>query len=76
MYGEPFGGKVSGRYRISAKLLRQLARRRRLYADDIQLLSRAMLERGYILIDMETYFVVLSASNFANYRRASDDGAE
>lgn len=74
LYGRSFGGKSSGRYRIAAKLMRSLAGRRRLYEDDVRLLTRAMLERGYVLIDMENYFVVLSANTFSNYRRANEDG--
>ena len=73
LYGQSFGGKPSGRYRVAAKLMRGLAGRRRLYEDDISSLTRAMLERGYVLIDMETFFVVLSANTFTNYRRANED---
>ncbi len=73
LYGLAFGGKELGRYRISAKLVRQLAGRRRLYEEDIRELSRGMLEREYILIDMESYFVVMSANTFTNYRRANEE---
>jgi hypothetical protein len=73
LYERPFGGKQKGRYRIAAKLVRQIAGRRRLYEDDIRDLTRAMLERGYVLIDMESFFVILSANTFVNYRRANED---
>jgi hypothetical protein len=73
LYARPFGGKPTGRYRISTSLLRQLAGRRRLYEDDIRDLARAMLERGYVLIDMDSFFVVISANTFTNYRRANED---
>ncbi len=73
LYSRSFGGKTSGRYRIAAKLVRKLAGRRRLYEDDVRTLTRALLERGFLLIDMEAYFVVLSASTFTNYRRANED---
>ncbi|MCH9809493.1 MAG: hypothetical protein K0U74_17365 [Alphaproteobacteria bacterium] len=76
LYGEPFGGKDKGRFRIAAKLVRSLAGRRRLYEDDIKQLTRAMLERGYVLIDMDGFFVVLSANTFVNYRRANDECLE
>jgi hypothetical protein len=76
LYERPFGGKQSGRYRIAAKLVRQLAGRRRLYEDDVRELTRAMLERGYLLIDMESFFVVMSANTFVNYRRANEDCVE
>ena len=71
LYSQAFGGKPKGRYRISAKLVRQMAGRRRLYEDDVRMLTRAMLERGYVLIDMESFFVVMSSNTFVNYRRAN-----
>jgi hypothetical protein len=73
LYGECFGGKPSGRYRIATKLIREMLGQRRLYPDDIQRLTRATLEEGYVLIDMDSFFVVLSANAFTNYRRASND---
>ncbi|MBU2583367.1 MAG: hypothetical protein KJ622_16790 [Alphaproteobacteria bacterium] len=76
LYSEPFGGKDNGRYRVSAKLVRSLAGRRRLYEDDIRTLARAMLERGFILIDMDSFFVVMSANTFVNYRRANEECLE
>ena len=66
-----FGGKKNGRYRIATKLVRQLAGRRRLYEEDVRGLSRALFERGFVLIDMDGFFVVLSANAFVNYRRAN-----
>jgi hypothetical protein len=73
MYELSFGGKASGRYRISRKIITGLLGKRRIYAEDVQLLSRALLEKGYVLIDMESFFVVLSANSFVNYRRANED---
>ena len=73
LYSKQFGGKPNGRFRISTKLLRKLARRKRLYEDDIRDLTRAMLERGFVLIDMDGFFVVMSANTFVNYRRANED---
>lgn len=70
MYAEEFGGKPSGRYRIARKLLAELVGQRRLYAEDVIALTRALLEQGFILIDMESFFVVMSANAFVNYRRA------
>ena len=72
-YDEPFGGKSSGRFRLPAKILRKMAGRRRLYESDVRDLARAMFERGYVLIDMESFFVVTSANSFVNYRRVPDD---
>ncbi|WP_417686005.1 hypothetical protein [Roseibium sp.] len=78
LYDRPFGGtgKKNGRYRIPVKLVRQIAGRRRLYEDDVRDLARAMLERGYVLIDMDSFFVVTSANTYVNYRRANEDCLE
>lgn len=76
LYSEAFGGKPKGRYRISGKLVRDLMGRRRLYEDDVRLLSRELLERGFVLIDMDGFFVVMSANSFVNYRRANEDCIE
>ena len=73
LYEQPFGSKDAGRYRISSKLVRQMAGRRRLYEDDVRTLARAMLELGFVLIDMDTFYVVMSANTFVNYRRANED---
>ncbi len=71
LYAKGFGGKASGRYRIAQKLVRDLMGRRRLYPEDVQALTRAMLELGYVLIDMDGFFVVMSTNSFVNYRRAN-----
>lgn len=73
LYEESFGGKKSGRYRIPAKLMRAMAQRKRMYEDDIRALTRALLERGFVLIDMDSFYVVMSANAFVNYRRLNDD---
>ena len=76
LYAKPFGGKPEGRYRISSKLMRQLAGRRRLYEDDIRDIGRTLLERGFVLVDMDAYFVVLSTATFTNYRRANEQSID
>tara|TARA_R110002096_G_scaffold398189_4_gene594254 strand:+ start:4245 stop:4556 length:312 start_codon:yes stop_codon:yes gene_type:complete len=73
LYGKSFGGKVSGRYRIPRKLVCDLFERRRIYPEEILLLSRAMMEHGYVLIDMDSFFIVLSSNTFGNYRRVNRD---
>lgn len=73
LYERPFGGKSSGRYRLALTLLRQLTGRRRLYEADLLALQRALFERGFVLIDMDSYFVVMSANTFTNYRRVNED---
>ena len=72
LYSQSFGGKKSGRYRIAVKLVRQLAGRRRLYEDDVTVLKRELAERGYVLVDMDSFFVVMAANTFLNYRRANE----
>ena len=67
MYADDFGGKPSGRYRISRKLICEMAGQRRLYEEDVTSLTRALLEQGFVLIDMESFFVVISANAFVNY---------
>ncbi|WP_282022083.1 hypothetical protein [Ruegeria faecimaris] len=76
LYDQDFGGKSNGRYRIPDKLLRRIAGRRRLYETDIRALSVSLFELGYVLIDMDTFYVVLSANSFVNYRRANDECIE
>lgn len=75
LYSKSFGGKESGRYRIPNKIVRDMIGRRRLYPEDVQLLTRAMLEEGYVLIDMDSFFVVLNANAFVNYRRVNTETA-
>lgn len=72
LYDMEFGGKKLGRYRLPAKLMRELVQRQRLYEDDIRALGRALLERGFVLIDMDAFYVVISANAFVNYRRANE----
>lgn len=73
LYGKSFGGKSNGRYRLSSKQLREMLGRKRLYEDDIEQLTRAALEAGLVLINMDSFFVVLSANTFVNYRRVSGE---
>ena len=73
LYNKSFGGKESGRFRIASKQVRELLGKKRLYADDIEQLSRAVLEQGYVVVDMDSFFVLLSAKTFVNYRRLSGE---
>ncbi len=72
LYEQPFAGKPRGRFRISQKHLRQMAGVRRLYSDDISALTRALYELGYVLIDLDSFFVILSQKAFASYRRVNE----
>ena len=72
LYEKPFGGKQRGRYRIPIKLARQLLRQKRIWPDQVEAIRRALYERGYVLHDMESYWVVVSQSKFSNYRRVNE----
>ncbi len=72
LYDHSFGGKPRGRYRISMKLMRRMLNQRRLWPEQIEAIRRGLYETGYILIDLETYFVVVSQRTFANYRRLNE----
>ena len=72
LYEHPFGGKQRGRYRVSMKLMRWLFGQRRVWPEQIKALQRALYERGYVLIDLEAYFVIVSQNTFTNYRRVND----
>ena len=72
LYERPFGGKHNGRFRISAKHLRQLSGRRRLHESDISDLCRTLYQSGFILIDLDTFYVVTSSRTFNNYRRVGE----
>jgi hypothetical protein len=72
LYEAKFGGKERGRYRFSMKQMRALTGRKRVPGYTIRKIGEEIFERGYILIDLETYFVVLAQSTFRSYRRMSD----
>lgn len=72
LYDRRFGGKDRGRYRISMKHLRALTGRRRVPAETVERIGEELYELGYVLIDLETFFVVLAQRTFTSYRRVSD----
>lgn len=72
LYERSFGGKDRGRYRISRKMLRKLAGRERLPDDLMCALTDELFERGFIFIDMESFFVLLEKRLFRNYRRVPE----
>lgn len=72
LYEESFGGKPRGRYRISMKHLKALTGRRRVPAETVRKIGEELFELGYVLIDLETFFVVLAQRTFISYRRVSD----
>lgn len=69
LYDRPFGGKDKGRFRISAKIMRRLTGRMRLSEAYVAELSGELFERGYVLVDLETFYAVIGAATFNSYRR-------
>ena len=72
LYEQSFAGKERGRYRISMKHMRALTGRRRVTDDVVKKISEELFEFGFVLVDLETYFVVLAQRTFNSYRRVSD----
>lgn len=72
LYEQRFGGKERGRYRISMKHMRALTGRKRVPPEAIRKIGEELFELGYVLVDLETYFVVLAQRTFSSYRRVSD----
>jgi len=71
LYGQEFGGKRLGKYRISRKYLRELARRQRLTPDFLHELGDELFERGFVIAELETFFAVLDQRLFNSYRRVT-----
>lgn len=71
LYEKPFGGKQRGRFRISVKLIRDMLDQRRIWPDQTEAIRRALYELGYVLHDMDTYWVVVSVNTFVSYRRVN-----
>jgi hypothetical protein len=71
LFGERFGGATAGKFRISRKFLRQLAGRRKLSDGYFVQLAEEMFEAGFVFVDCESYFIVLSQKQFASYRRVT-----
>ena len=72
LYEMGFGGKERGRYRISMKHLKVLTGRKRVPSRVLRGIAEELFELGYVLIDMETFVVVLAQRTFSSYRRVSD----
>ena len=54
------------------KQMRALTGRQRVPGETLRKIGEEVFELGYVLIDLETYFVVLAQSTFRSYRRMSD----
>ena len=71
LYSEAFGGKTNGKFRISRKFLRQICGRRHLPPAFLEAVTDSLFESGFVLIDLETHFAVISQPNFNSYRRVT-----
>lgn len=76
LYGQSFGGRNAGKFRISRKFLRQIADRRHLSSAFLEELTEEMYERGFAFIDIETYFAVIDQRHFNSYRRVTAAATE
>ncbi len=71
-FDRKFGGKDRGRFRISMKHMKILTQRKRIPAEIIRKIGEELFELGFVLIDLETFFVILPQRSFRSYRRVSD----
>ena len=46
--------------------------RKRVPEETVRKIAEELFELGYVLIDLETFFVVLAQRTFRSYRRVSD----
>ena len=76
LHDHEFGGARAGKYRISRKFLRQLAGRRRLTPQLIDEFGDELFERGFVIVDLETFFAVLHLRLFNSYRRVTSAAIE
>ena len=72
LHEQSFGGKDRGRYRISMKHMRMLTGRKRVPSETVRKIGEELFELGFVLIDLETFFVILAHRTFRSYRRVSD----
>ena len=71
LYDAPFGGKRSGRYRLSRKAMREILGRRHIPASVLEKLIDEVFEAGYLLLDLDTHFAVLEQRIVNNYRNVT-----
>ena len=72
LYQWKFGGKERGRFRISMKHMQALTGRKRVPERTLRKIGEELFELGYVLIDLDTFFVILAQRTFRSYRRVSD----
>ena len=72
LYDHGFGGKPRGRYRLSTKLMCRMLNQKRVWPDQIEAIRRGLFETGHLLIEMDSFFVVISWRTFSSYRRLNE----
>ncbi len=76
LYDEQFGGKPNGRFRVSRKVLREIAGRRILSDSFLREVSEEVFELGFVLINCDAYLAVQSQKLFNSYRRVTKGATE
>ena len=71
LYQLRFGGRRTGRFRVSRKYLNKLSGRKRLSDQLLQDVADEIFERDFVFIDLESYFVLLDQKLFTGYRRVT-----
>lgn len=72
LHGLRFGNRSSGKYRISRKYFRQISARRKLTPEFVGAVTDEIFEKGFVLIDLETHFVLMKQALFNSFRRVTD----
>lgn len=68
IYNEEFGGKTSGRFRLTRGNFRQLCGRKRLEESTIAKVVDAALEQGLVLTELGDHFCVCKELVLLSYR--------
>ncbi len=72
LYHTQFANKKSGKYRISRKYFRDICGRRKLPDSFLNGISEEVFERGFVLVDVESFYVIFNQQLFRSYRRATE----
>lgn len=71
LHDRQFRSRRTGKYRISRSALRAVCGRHKLTERFLEEIETELFERGYVLVDLETYFAVMNQKLFDSFRRAS-----
>lgn len=67
-YHSSFGGKIKGRYKIKREHLSSILKINFLKNYQIEELQYSLLDRGFIIINLDMVFIVMTVVTFNNYR--------